>query len=248
MVDEVSSAVLRELQKRGETGDKTAQYKLGMMYLRGEGTHRNDENAFKWLRMAALNGHKDATHHLAMIYLRDLRGFQSDEEYKLFKALAENGDAEAQYYFATYCVSLADDDNYLDQIIYWYEKAAAQNFIKAQYHLGRLYIMDSGVPLDYLKAFIAFKKAAENNHRLAQFELAELYYNGCGVAQDAEKAIFWYKKSAAQNITAAKRGLGRAYLQGKQSHHTMDQAIKWYKEAANDGDIEARNILVELSR
>ncbi|WP_182419864.1 SEL1-like repeat protein [Bartonella sp. HY038] len=57
-------------------------------------------------------------------------------------------------HFATYCITDADGDNYLNQAIYWYEKAAAQNFAKAQYALGRMYSLDRGIPKDYHKAFV----------------------------------------------------------------------------------------------
>ncbi|UXN04929.1 tetratricopeptide repeat protein [Bartonella sp. HY406] len=213
MTDDFTKANIETLEKQAELGDVEAQYKLGMIYLRGEGTRRHDVNAFKWLRLAALNGNKAAIHPLTMIYLRDLRGFQSEEEYELFKRLAEKGDAQAQYHFATYCITDADGDNYLNQAIYWYEKAAAQNFAKAQYALGRMYSLDRGIPKDYHKAFVFFNQAAESNHRLAQFELGELYYNGLGIAQDVEKAIFWFKKSAAQNTIEAKLALAQAYHQ-----------------------------------
>lgn len=46
--------------KSAEQGNVDAQFTVGMMYHRGDGTAQNNEMAEIWLKKAADNGHKDA--------------------------------------------------------------------------------------------------------------------------------------------------------------------------------------------
>jgi hypothetical protein len=46
--------------KAASNGYDKAQYKLGQMYLKGLGTEKNQSEAIKWLKKAALQGNRDA--------------------------------------------------------------------------------------------------------------------------------------------------------------------------------------------
>lgn len=52
-------------------GYSTAQYKLGMIYLQGQlGLSPDKKNAYKWLMLAANQGHIEAQHQLYRLYLK----------------------------------------------------------------------------------------------------------------------------------------------------------------------------------
>ena len=70
----------------------------------------------------------------------------------------------------------------------WYQKAAEQGEVHAQYNLGVMYANGQGVKQDYLKAFEWYQKAAEQGDADAQFNLGLLYYDGEGVRQNYTKA------------------------------------------------------------
>jgi hypothetical protein len=57
---------LRRVAKRG---DAEAQFRLGLMYLLGDGVLPAPRMAVNWLELAAAQGHAKALHNLSLIYL-----------------------------------------------------------------------------------------------------------------------------------------------------------------------------------
>ncbi len=59
------------MQSLSETADHGyAQYYLGMMYLKGQGTKQDAEEASKWLRSSAEKGIPQAQYNLAKLYMK----------------------------------------------------------------------------------------------------------------------------------------------------------------------------------
>ena len=71
----------------------------------------------------------------------------------------------------------------------YYEKAADEGNVNAQYYIGKLYYKGKGIEKDYKKAFEYLKKAAEQGHVDAQYYLGKCYYDGKGVEKDYVKAF-----------------------------------------------------------
>jgi len=84
------------MQSLAETADHGyAQYYLGMMYLKGQGTQQNLEEAGKWLRASAEKRIPQAQYNLAKLYMKG-EGVPRDYEraYIWFKTgAAHNHDA-----------------------------------------------------------------------------------------------------------------------------------------------------------
>jgi hypothetical protein len=51
-------------KKRAEEGSESAQYELGVRYLKGEGVEKDEATGRKWLTMSAQNGYAPATRKL----------------------------------------------------------------------------------------------------------------------------------------------------------------------------------------
>ena len=51
-----------------DTGDRQAQYNLGLMYKRGRGVPQSDNTAIMWLKMSAESGHPGAQSAIGQIY------------------------------------------------------------------------------------------------------------------------------------------------------------------------------------
>ena len=94
-----------------EKGDPAAQVLLGYRYFDGFGMTKDFAEAVKWFRMAAEQGNADAEHNLGACYANGF-GVPQDkteaekwynksviDKFKETKALAEQGDATAQYYW-----------------------------------------------------------------------------------------------------------------------------------------------------
>jgi len=53
---------------KAEQGDIDAQYNLGKMYYNGDGTLKDDKQAFYWNKKSAEQGQVDAQYSLALMY------------------------------------------------------------------------------------------------------------------------------------------------------------------------------------
>lgn len=134
----------------------------------------------------------------------------------------------------------------------WYQRAASQKNLNAQYRVARFHEEGKGVERDETKSvqlisalIPKLKKAAARDDQYAQCTLGMCYRDGWGVKQDYVQAFFWYKKAAVNGDANAQSNLGWC-LQGgygvKQSDHN---AIKWFKLAAIQGDDFAQSCLSE---
>ena len=81
----------------------------------------------------------------------------------------------------------------------------------AQFKLGWLYRVGSGVRLDVKEAVRWWRKAAEQGHASAQSNLAFMYLSGRGVLQDKKVAAKWYRKAAELGDAPGQYKLGEMY-------------------------------------
>lgn len=80
-----------------EAENRTARYRVALMYLNGQGTKKNEKRAFHFMRLSARDGLTQAQKALSDMY-RNGTGVAQDD-YGVFSwmlAAAKNGDAEAQ--------------------------------------------------------------------------------------------------------------------------------------------------------
>ena len=81
--------------------------------------------------------------------------------YREFLPLAEQGNAEAQWYIGSmYDFGYGLPQDYAEAVN-WYRAAAEQGDIRGQFALGVMYSEGQGVPQDYAEAAKWFRKAAE---------------------------------------------------------------------------------------
>lgn len=119
---------------------------------------------------------------------------------RLWRPLAEAGDAGAQAALGNAYFSgqgLEQDD---EQAAAWYLKAATQGDPDAQTMLGGMYTNGRGVPHSYPEALRWYRAAAAAGHAEAQASLAHMYAHGYGVPQDPVRALAWLERAAAQGF------------------------------------------------
>ena len=63
-------------RRGGESGNPEAQYRVGLLYARGEGVLRSTPDAVTWYQRAAEQGHVEAQFQLGLIYLHGARAHQ----------------------------------------------------------------------------------------------------------------------------------------------------------------------------
>jgi TPR repeat protein len=65
--------------------------------------------------------------------------------------------------------------------VYWYQKAADQGYVEAQYNLGIAYTIGKGVLKDDKQAVYWYQKAADQEYAEAQSNLGVKYTFGKGL-------------------------------------------------------------------
>jgi uncharacterized protein len=112
--------------------------------------------------------------------------------YRLFKPLAEQGAADAQYRIGLMRKFGWGAGKDHDDAARWLRAAAEQSHPQAQAELGVLYKDGRGVARDPAQAAAWFRKAAEQGVGIAQLNLGRLYRDGSGVEKDWVEAYVWF--------------------------------------------------------
>jgi TPR repeat protein len=125
------------------------------------------------------------------------------DEFSDTKALADQGDAQAQFNLALMYYEGEGVPQDYAEAIKWFRKGAEQGLAAAQYNLALMYYEGEGVPQDYAEAIKWFRKAAEQGLAAAQFTLALMYATGQGVPQDYVESYVWNSLAAASGFEDA---------------------------------------------
>ncbi len=117
---------------------------------------------------------------------------------RLFRPLAEQGYANAQYNLALMYISGQGTPQDYAEAFKWNQLAAEQGKADAQYNLGNMYRQGRGVPQNYAEAVKWYRLAAEQGYAYALNNLGNMYDEGQGVLQDYVEAHKWYNLAASR--------------------------------------------------
>ncbi len=197
-----ATSSLDELRAMANSGDASAQYRLGEAYERGDGVPQDNVEAVKWYRKAAERGRPDAQRNLGYLYIWGGKGVPANavEGERWSRKAAEQGDkwAQQQLGFLYNCGMGAVRKDYAEAAK-WYRKAAEQGHVAAQKFLGYLFLNGEGVDQNYNEAAKWLRKAAEQGDAESQYRLGEMYTDGDGVLQDFVEAYMWLNLAAASD-------------------------------------------------
>ncbi len=183
-------------EKAAEQDFVAAQYNLAVMYRRGEGSEVNDKEAFRWYERAAQLGYGMAQLTLAKLYEKGVGVEQSDALAQTWYLRAANQlDPEAQFHLAEFYQQRSS----YAQAVFYYRKAAEQDYILAQFALAMNFIDGKGVIKDEAKAQSLLLTAAKAGHAQAQFQLGKLLFN----QERAIEAKKWLTKASEQSVDLA---------------------------------------------
>ncbi|MDO5526181.1 MAG: tetratricopeptide repeat protein [Prevotella sp.] len=162
--------------------------------------------------------------------------FYSDNLY----ASAVAGDARAQYtlgecYMKGRGVAVNEEMG-----VYWYAKAASQNYPLAQYFLGECYMKGKGVNVNENMAISLYNKALNNGLYEAYIGLAN-YYNRI---KDYANAVICHKgylkyDTSSPLAAAAFHNLGDCYYYGNGIQQDYAKAFDCFIKASNLNDYNA---------
>jgi clan AA aspartic protease (TIGR02281 family) len=132
----------------------------------------------------------------------------------LFRTLADQGSAKAQYKVGLMYYSGEGVTQDLAEAAKWFRTAADQGYSAAQHYLGMMYEDGEGVPKNLAEAAKWIRKAADQGSIYAQRDLASKYYNGEGVPSNPAEAAKWYRRAADQGESVSQSLLGDMYSKG----------------------------------
>ena len=91
----------KQLMKKAESGNKRAQYKVGVSYMRGTSINFDKQKALLWLKKAAAKGYVKAWYRLGQMHYDPKYGLKNYSlAFKWFAKAARKGHGGSQYYMA----------------------------------------------------------------------------------------------------------------------------------------------------
>ena len=162
------------------------------------------------------------------------------EAVKYFRAAAELGYAEAQYFLGkSYMDGTGIDQDY-NEAAKWLLKAAEQGNNEAQKEIGICYYYGYGVGQDYNEAVKWFSKALDGGEPEVLYMVGKCRYDGTGLDKDYNAAVMFWNEAAEMDYADAQCSLGYCYEKGHGVSQDYLEAIKWYQKAADLGNANAQ--------
>ena len=221
------SAAFAAFKSAAKGGNAEALYRMGLLYLNGQGIPQNYPAAVKALAGAAERGHHEAQYQVARMYEmgQGVRTKNPLMAYKWFQKAADGGHPGAQYQMAIRFADGRQAPQNHEKAFGWYMKAAQQRHMIAQFEVGRYYELGLETALctrasspiqcrqrarkhvedkdDSVLAFEWIMRAADQGYAAAQYKIGEMYEQGRGVRKDAGAAAMWYTLAAEQGLVEA---------------------------------------------
>lgn len=150
-------------------------YRLGGKNWNGDGVAKNEAEAVRLFRIAAMQGHAAAATDLGFAYEFG-RGVTTNlgEAVRWYKAGAEGGNLIGQTNLGYMYDSGRGVNQDYAQAAYWYRRAANAGHARAQSNLGELYENGKGVQLDLNEAIRLYQLAARQGNEYARKALNRL--------------------------------------------------------------------------
>jgi len=202
-VEALSLGDFKTLLSQAQSGDREAQYLMGLIYERGLLVPRDFSATRSWILKSAEQGHVPSQGAMGQMYLMGVRDNGPIPDYadadRWLRLAATQGDADAQFWLGTgYERGWFGGTDYREALK-WLRKAAAQGLPNAQYCLGQMYEEGKGVPESDFMAASWYRKAADHFPHSghvggiweAEVQLANLYRHG-RLPKDDIEAYMWF--------------------------------------------------------
>jgi len=196
---ETPAVTVDPLLDRAAVGDAASQFKLGARL--DEQKSYND--AAKWYRLAAEQGHREAQFNFACMLSKGL-GIETDalKAAEWCRKAAEQGLVEAQFNLGNYFEEGKGVTQFKGEAAKWYRLAADQGYAPAQFKIGDFLLRGIGTKMDEKESVRFLTPAAQQGHVEAQYALGFMMARGRGTGKNLVRAYVWL------NLASAKRHLG----------------------------------------
>jgi len=154
------------LRTAAAAGDPAAAYEVGVRFADGRSVPQNNEEAARWLAVAANKGFVPAQFRLGTLYEKGV-GVKKDlpEALALYRAAADKGHGKAMHNLAVLYAEGANGTPDYRSAAQWFRKAAEEGVTDSQYNLAILYARGVGVEQSFAEAYKWFFLAAKQGDK-----------------------------------------------------------------------------------
>lgn len=215
-----------------ERGDADAMEALARMYASGDGVELSEDEAFRWMRLAASSNSVAALSSLGSMYALGKGTPKSDDKaIECWKRAADGGYAAGMTNLGNYYTR---NKNYA-AALGWLQKAADKNEPFAMCTLGSLCWRGLGVEQSYAKAADWFERSISGGCVGAMVGLANMHQDKSWPEHSESKAKTLYSEAAKNGNTSAMYGLGVMLYKGIGGEKDHEKALKLFARASELG-------------
>jgi TPR repeat protein len=217
----------------GLAGNPNASAAIAMHLTAGTAIPRNDEEAARWLYLAATQGHRDAYLQLGYRYHRGLGVRRNDKRAAYwFHTGASAGDRLAMVALGLlYAAGRGVPQDWSVAVAWWQQaRSSAGGTPLASRFLGDAYVCGLGIGQSYEEAVLAYKESVEKGDVSSSVQLGHMYASGCAPPND-EAAFAAYTVAADQGDPEAQVSLSALFREGRGVEHNAYQAYFWARLA-----------------
>ena len=151
-------------------GESHSMRNLGILYVYGQGTARNVQEAHDLFLESWNKGDATGGYYLGWMSDGDVEGWPVDRQQALhwYRLAAGKGDIDAQGSLGRYLTEGVAGEVDMDEGAHWYRVAAERGDPTAQYNLGRLYASEAHYKVDWNECVKWEVMAAETGDKDAQ--------------------------------------------------------------------------------
>lgn len=171
-----------------------------------------------------------------------------DEAIIFLTPLADDGDADAQYYLGDVFRAYDNKKMDLEKAYKWYVLSSKQGNSNAMFKLGLMYGNGEFVEKNYAKRNYWYERAIDKGHTYAKYNMGYSYLNGIGVVQNYQVAKTLFKSAAEENHSLAQERLGSMYREGQGFEKNLLFAHMWFNISASNGNKFAENDRSEIEK
>jgi hypothetical protein len=171
----------------GLTGNPNASFSVAMHLMGGTSIPRNDEEAARWLYLAAKQGHNDAYLRLGYRYHRGLGVQRNDRTAAYwFHTGASAGDRYAMVALGLlYAAGRGVPQDWSAAVAWWQRARSSPGGTPlASRFLGDAYVCALGIAQNYEEAVRAYKEAVDEGDVSSNIPLGHMYTSGCAPPND----------------------------------------------------------------
>ena len=227
-------------------GITVAKYKLGKIFLNGDGVGKDIPKAIEWLKQAAAEENEFAEYALGRFYLqgKEIEKDAFTAENYLLKAVSR-GNKYAAYLLGKEYLSGENFGKNTQKAVGYLKIAAEKDFEHAEYVFGKLYLQGKEFRKDAENAEKYLLKAAEHGNKFAEYILGKEYLRGENFTKNVQEAIDYLKRAVEKGLDFAEYELGKRYLFGNDIPKDTETAMEYLKSAAANGNEYAQALLAQ---